>query len=176
MAGGRASARKLYLAQRREKAVEWRVKGLDYRAIAEKMVEEWAPYDYTKAQRDCVAAIMAIADRANESARMALPLELMRLDAMLAELWDKRADPRVADSILRISERRAKLLGLDAPTRTDITSDGTRLVIEYVNDWRGAPAITAPWTDSSAAVSEAAELVECRPALAQEHPSNGNSH
>lgn len=44
-------------------------------------------------------------------------LELYRLDAMLLKLWSKRDQPRHADTILRIMERRAKLLGLDEPIR-----------------------------------------------------------
>ncbi len=40
--------------------------------------------------------------------------ELRRLDAMFVALWPQRKVPRAADSLLRISERRAKLEGLDA--------------------------------------------------------------
>lgn len=44
-------------------------------------------------------------------------LELERLDAMTAALSDRQGIPRVADSLLRIMERRARLLGLDAPVQ-----------------------------------------------------------
>ena len=43
---------------------------------------------------------------------------------MRVVLWPKRADPRVCDSLLRISERTAKLYGLDT-VRHEITgADG----------------------------------------------------
>lgn len=60
-------------------------------------------------------------------------LEVAMLDEMTVKLWPKAAaareqapklDPRTADTILRISERRAKLLGLDAPTRWEGSGPG----------------------------------------------------
>ena len=44
-------------------------------------------------------------------------LELQRLDAILSKLWDKRGDPRTADTLIRISKRRSNLQGLDAPLK-----------------------------------------------------------
>ncbi len=45
--------------------------------------------------------------------------EYSRLDGMLAALWDaaKLGDLQAIDRVLKIMERRAKLLGLDAPTK-----------------------------------------------------------
>ncbi|HEY2121145.1 MAG TPA: hypothetical protein VGH37_18310 [Candidatus Acidoferrum sp.] len=42
-------------------------------------------------------------------------VELMRLDRYRLELDPHKNNPRVVDTLLRISERYAKLLGLDAP-------------------------------------------------------------
>ena len=45
---------------------------------------------------------------------------------------------KTLDLVLKIKDRRAKLLGLDKPMRTEITgADGGKVQIEYVNDWRG---------------------------------------
>lgn len=63
-------------------------------------------------------------------------LEVERLDSLLNGLWQRRHVPEITDRILRIMERRAKLLGLDAPVRSDVTSGGEVLPIVYVNDWR----------------------------------------
>lgn len=63
-------------------------------------------------------------------------LEVERLDALLSGLWARKNTPEVTDRILRIMERRAKLLGLDSPVRSDVTSGGEVLPIVYVNDWR----------------------------------------
>lgn len=83
-------------------------------------------------------------------------LELERLDALSDALWplivkempddvadEDRADYRpslkAVDSILRVMERRAKLLGLDAPVRTEhsgsvdvrtLTDDELRAIVE----------------------------------------------
>ncbi len=45
--------------------------------------------------------------------------EISRLDGMLLGLWDfaKEGDVQAIDRVLKIMERRAKLLGLDAPVR-----------------------------------------------------------
>ena len=55
----------------------------------------------------------------DEGAEALRALELVRLDALHARLWPLAmdADLSAVDRILRIAERRAKLLGLDAPDR-----------------------------------------------------------
>jgi hypothetical protein len=52
--------------------------------------------------------------------------EISRLDAMLGGLWAGARSGNVAavDRVLKIMERRAKLLGLDAPVRTAIQGGG----------------------------------------------------
>lgn len=53
-----------------------------------------------------------------------LSLELSRLDALQAALWDKAmlGDTKSVDSILRVMTSRAKLLGLDLTPTTNVTS------------------------------------------------------
>lgn len=52
--------------------------------------------------------------------------ELSRLDGMLDKLYPKaaRGDLAAADRVLKIAERRARLLGLDAPVRTALQGGG----------------------------------------------------
>jgi len=58
-------------------------------------------------------------------------LEVERLDSLLNGLWQRRHVPEITDRILRIMERRAKLLGLDAPTRTELTGkDGGAIEVD----------------------------------------------
>src|SRR5262245_26223469 len=52
-----------------------------------------------------------------ETAERVRQLELYRLDRLRVALDPKRSDPRVADTLIRISERVAKLHGLDAPQK-----------------------------------------------------------
>ena len=67
--------------------------------------------------------LKVLAETAQEAADEVRALELARLDALLAALWPQQGEPAVVDRVLRIMERRAKLLGLDAPTRVDAVLD-----------------------------------------------------
>lgn len=51
-------------------------------------------------------------------------LELYRLDGMLEKLWNFRDDPRTVDSILKVMDRRAKLMGLDAAEKSEVKVTG----------------------------------------------------
>ena len=66
-----------------------------------------------------------------------LELELVRLDKYLAVLAKKieSGDVRAVDTALRVADRRAKLLGLDAPTKVvggDGQTEPIRFEITYV--------------------------------------------
>jgi hypothetical protein len=65
-------------------------------------------------------------------------LEVRRTEALVLGLWPNRQQPRYADSILRIMERRARLLGLDAPTRIDERVQGV-VRFEVVTGIEGQP-------------------------------------
>jgi hypothetical protein len=56
-----------------------------------------------------------------ESAEQLRALELLRLDELLSSLWDTAiaGDLRAVDRVLKVMERRAKLLGLDAPVKVE---------------------------------------------------------
>jgi len=58
-----------------------------------------------------------------EPAEKVRRVELARLDAMLVGLWKPASEGHLGsiDRVLKIQERRAKLLGLDAPTKTALT-------------------------------------------------------
>ena len=57
-----------------------------------------------------------------ETAERVRQLELYRMDRIRLALDPKKSDPRVADTLIRISERVAKLDGWDAPQRIDAAS------------------------------------------------------
>lgn len=73
----------------------------------------------TQAWKLVSAAIDELNEKCHESAERVRNLELFRLDKIRVMLWPKRSDPRVADSLLRISERTARLCGLDKPTKIE---------------------------------------------------------
>ena len=70
-----------------------------------------------------------------ESVEEARQLELMRLDELISVLWDRAlgGDLSAIACILKIMDRRAKLLGLDKPERIDVNKwdfDGADLDAE----------------------------------------------
>lgn len=70
-----------------------------------------------------------------ESVEEARQLELMRLDEMMFALWGRAigGDLPAASCVLKIMDRRAKLLGLDKPEKVDVNQwefDGTDLDAE----------------------------------------------
>lgn len=96
-----------------------RIAGASYEAIAQEL-------GYRSRSGAYQAVMTALKRTLQEPANELRTLEVRRLDEMLADLWGKRKQPLVADRILRIMERRAKLLGLDAPTKwapTDPTGE-----------------------------------------------------
>jgi predicted transcriptional regulator len=80
-----------------------------------------------KAREDAVTATKDIAGEATTE-------QIARLDRMLLALWDKvrNGNERAVEAALRVEERRAKLLGLDAATRkaVDLTSGGAPLAYQ----------------------------------------------
>lgn len=110
-------AKKVDLNERRKIALEARISGLSYQAIADKLGYS----DKTLVRRDVVNGIKEIV---REPAEEVLRIELARLDEMLAGCWEaaKSGDVSAIDRAIRIQDRRAKYLGLDAPTKVHQTN------------------------------------------------------
>ena len=71
-------------------------------------------------------ALDELTKRSEGSVERLRRLELVRLDRWTCALDPKKDDPRVVDTLIRLSERRCKLLGLDAPTRTELSGPDGR--------------------------------------------------
>lgn len=103
------------IAARREKVFELRKAGSHYSAIGAAL-----KINKSTVCRDIAAAMADLQTLTKEAAEDVRQLELARLDRLLAKLEKgglKRGDHRAVAAAVRISERRAKLLGLDAPTK-----------------------------------------------------------
>lgn len=115
------SARKVKGAERTVEAIALRQAGLTYRQIGERLgiTEQGAHNSVTRAMQRMNAKI---ADEVPELRR----LELERLDRMLLAIWPQVVGGNFGaiDRALRIMERRARLCGLDAPIKSDLTTDG----------------------------------------------------
>ena len=107
----------------RRRAWELRIAGLTQQQIGAKLglSQSIVSRMLARAREDATAAT-------HEVAAIATAEQIARLDRMLVALWEKvrNGNERAVDTVLRIEERRAKLLGLDAATRkeVDITSAG----------------------------------------------------
>jgi predicted transcriptional regulator len=75
------------------------------------------------------------AERHEQIDREAAELDAMEQQA--AAGFTRRKDRQWLETRLKIKDRRAKLLGLDAPTKQEVSGpDGGDVRITYVNDWR----------------------------------------
>jgi hypothetical protein len=101
------------VAARRALALELRKSGATYREIGQQL-----GVDVHTAHADVGAELAAIRETTVGEATELRVLELERLDGMTSGLWPQiqsGSAPAVAAGV-RISERRSRLLGLDAPT------------------------------------------------------------
>jgi len=115
----------------RASALELRRAGASLREIANAI-----GVSHVQAKRYLDAAMKDLQDAQNDSAEATRAVELDRLDRLHMALWpraiggkDKAPDYHAIDRLVRIADRRAKLLGLDAPVRTELTGrDGAPLL------------------------------------------------
>lgn len=141
----RTNTRAMNARAREVKALEMRMSGLPYSQIA-------ASLGY-KGRSSAYSAVMRVLDRREqEPAEKVRNLELQRLERLLMAYWPrairKRApDVHAAKMCLDILTRRARMLGLDAPVKVDITD----LVREVA---------LAAGLDPTAMISEASHVVK----------------
>ncbi len=112
--GGQNPQRRLEAHWRTLKALELRLAGKGYQAIADELRYKSPASAFKAVQRALKATLQEPADELRR-------LELSRLDELFDSLWERRHQAHVVDRLLSIMERRAKLLGLDAPTKVDIS-------------------------------------------------------
>jgi hypothetical protein len=134
----RTGKRHMEIAARRIRAMELRASGLGYQEIADRL-------GYSNpgtAYKDVHEGLRLNAAKATQDLR---DVEADRLDRMTHALWSRavgrapveadpergiEADPGIPaneeliDRVLKIMQRRARLLGLDEPVRKDVTSSG----------------------------------------------------
>lgn len=125
--GGKMSrsktAKKTMIAEdRRNRAVEMRKEGLSYRAIADAL--DTTPSNIHKA---IMKSLVLIREQTNEGAEEMRTLELERLDTLFERAYKAvlDGDIRAIDQAIKIMDRRARLAGLDAATRQEITGNLT---------------------------------------------------
>ena len=133
------------LVDKEVKVLELRRAGLTWQRIA----EETGYADHTGAYAAYKRAIKRTMQQPADELR---EQEVDRIDRLQLALWPKamKGDERSISTIVRLMERRAKLLGLDAPTRIqqDVTTwTGDESIDRAVRDL--AALLTANDADSS---------------------------
>lgn len=109
-----ARGRSVEKALRRAKALQLKLAGYTYARIAQELgIHESQVYKDVQ---------QAIRQYTEEPAREVREQELARLDGLLTSLWYKATtgDMFAVDRVIKIMERRAKLLGLDAPPQVTL--------------------------------------------------------
>lgn len=110
------NAKKMEIEERRKIVSANILAGSNYRDIAEALGV--SPATICK---DFKAILADWRKQTNEIIGDWVPLELGRLDTALKAIWDdvRKGDLRAIDRMVKIMERRAKLLGLDAPAKQE---------------------------------------------------------
>lgn len=110
---------------RKTKRLETQLKVMELRRMGKGYVEIANTLGISKsvAHRMVVAALQEIRQSIETETSHLKAEELSRLDAMLAGLWPeaRKGSYAAVDRVLKIMERRAKLLGLDAPIKHSAT-------------------------------------------------------
>lgn len=112
----KTSENRLSAVERAAEALRLRKRGLTYEQIADQL-------GYAGPSGAYRAIHQALHKTLQEPADDVRALEVTRLDALLDALWDAALSGKwlAVDRVLKIMERRAALLGLDAPQKVDIT-------------------------------------------------------
>lgn len=111
------------IARRQLLALDLRISGLSFRAIADKL-----DVSHQQIFRDVENELERLAGLRADKAETLRELELQRLDKIINSLdsWVSSGNVGAVNAWIKASERRAKLLGLDAPTKVAPTNpDGT---------------------------------------------------
>lgn len=106
------SPQRIHAWERQREALELRKTGMSFQLIADKL-------GYATAQGAYAAVKVALQKTLREPAEELRTMELERLDALLTATWlaAERGVPQAVDRVLKIMERRAAYLGLDAPKK-----------------------------------------------------------
>jgi len=138
--------------EHQRQALELRRAGLGYEAIGAQLgLKKSQTHRLVQAGlAECRAQVTANADELRSE-------ELSRLDGMLQGLWPRarKGEVSAVDRVLKIAERRAKLLGLDAPEKRELFGKG------------GTPLVPGALDPSGLSTQTLQELLAARDAAAR---------
>lgn len=139
-------------AERIKMALNLRLAGASYRQIAAALKEKGCDVSYGTVRNDVMFALQESMSDAIAPASTLRDLELARLDDMLRQVKGRYFGETVpppnvhlaaVDRVLKIIDLRAKLMGLHAPTKTDVTSGGAPIGLNAVDTVAGLGKVLA---------------------------------
>lgn len=113
------TAKQLEMAERRKEALQLRLAGASYQAIADHLgVSKYTAYHDVQNE---------IADIPKEAAAELRREELMRLDTLQRAVWKEalQGDTDAVRTALQVVDRRIRMMGLDAPAAVNVGSGNT---------------------------------------------------
>lgn len=114
MDGEKSKVADLEIELKRHQAIQLRLRGFSYREIGEQIgCSTTTAFEYVN------AVLERVKKETNETAEKARQLALGRIDIAVRGLMPKveAGDARAAEVMAKLEERRAKLIGLDAPEK-----------------------------------------------------------
>jgi hypothetical protein len=143
MSESRSSPRRFKTAERRTLAVQLRVEGKTFRQIGAAM-----GFSEQRAHFIVTEELQRLNRERSEAASELQQLESQRLDALHAAVWEKAqaGDLDAINAVVKLMNRRAKLLGIDAMPRFDVNLSGALppVIEEVVPDAAAATATPCP--------------------------------
>lgn len=139
-----SSQRRIAAKERWTEALVMRRRGMTFERIGEVM-----GCGKQSAHRMITAAMKELRETCHEEAAVVRELELQRLDAMFETAYQQATGADDAhyldaiDRVLKIMDRRAKLLGLDAPAKIAPTDPTGGKSYEYLTDAERASRVVA---------------------------------
>lgn len=121
MARGKA-AEQGEILKRQLTALDLRISGLSYRAIADKLSTPESTISHVQIFRDVENELARLAELRADKGETLRELELLRLDKVVEHLasWVESGNVGAVNAWIKASERRSKMLGLDAPTKHEV--------------------------------------------------------
>lgn len=135
MTATKGAAKTIAAVERQRRALELRTAGMTLERIAQSL-----GYQGPSGARQAIAS--ALKRTIAEPADALRVLEAIRLDRLQAAVWTKAlgGDLPAVDRVLKIMERRARLLGLDAPQTVNVSHEMTDAAARVAADLGLDPA------------------------------------
>lgn len=118
-------------SERQQEALELRMRGMSQRAIGDAMgISQQAVAYHLK------NALLEYQKDIEKNAAKIRAIELSRLERLQAAVWQPALDGNLeaVDKAIKVMDRRAKLVGLDAPKKTELTGkDGGPLAVASIS-------------------------------------------